>query len=352
MFNRKPKPSEAPAPANSSPVVPPDRQWGEGLGGNVQDNLVAFKKKYKVHKTQLGKGAFSTVRLGENRETHEQVAIKIIEKKNITTENAIKNLNREIQILTRVEHPNIVVLKDLYDTGDRFLFVMELVTGGELFDRIIEKGSYSEDDARILVKQILQGVAYLHSQGIAHRDLKPENLLLKTKDSDFDVKIADFGLSSFVDSQKMMTACGTPAYVAPEVLSSGGGGYDKEVDMWSIGVITYILLCGFAPFHGDTVKELLRVVVRGQFSFPSPYWDPISPQAKDFISKLLAKTPAERLTASQALQHVWLKTSGSQISLPSFRDQMQKYVIARKRESQEIMEKLMYTGKEAAATAH
>jgi len=345
MFNRKSKASTPAAAAPTSPTTTtttPDRQWSEGVGGSPKDNLAAFKRKYKVHKTEIGRGAFSTVRLGENRETQEQVAIKIIEKKSVVTDNAKKNLDREIQILTRVDHPNIVMLKDMYDTGDRFLFVMELVTGGELFDRIVEKGSYSEDDAKTLVRQILQGVGYLHSTGIAHRDLKPENLLLKSRESDMDIKIADFGLSSFVDSQKMMTACGTPAYVAPEVLSSGQGGYDKEVDMWSVGVITYILLCGFAPFHGDSVKELLRVVVRAQFSFPSPYWDPISPQAKDFISKLLVKEPSERLSASQAVQHPWLKSAGSRISLPSFRDQMQRYVISRKRESQEAMEKLLF----------
>jgi len=330
MFNKRQGKAE-----NQQPQQP------DNPGGCLQ-NMAAFKRKYKVHRTEIGRGAFSTVRLGENRETSEQVAIKIIEKKNVVTENAKKNLDREIQILVRVHHPNIVSMKDLYDTGDRFLFVMELVTGGELFDRIVKKGSYSEEDAQTLVRQILQGVAYLHSNGIAHRDLKPENLLLKTKDSDFDVKIADFGLSSFVDSQKMMTACGTPAYVAPEVLESSQAGYDKEVDMWSMGVITYILLCGFAPFHGDTVKELLRVVVRGEYSFPSPYWDPISSQAKDFISKLLVKDPSRRLAAPQALQHPWLKSEGSKIVLPSFRDQMQKYMVARKRESQEAMEKLIY----------
>jgi len=156
---------------------------------------------------------------------------------------------------------------------------MELVTGGELFDRIVQKGCYYEDDAKKLVKKIVHGVAYLHENGIAHRDLKPENLLLKSKDNDYDVKIADFGLSSFIDSQKMMqTACGTPAYVAPEVLQATG--YDKTVDMWSVGVITYILLCGFPPFHAETVKALLQVVLKGEFGYPSPYWDVITPQAK------------------------------------------------------------------------
>jgi len=313
----------------------------EGMSNNPQKNFAAFKKKYKVLKNELGSGAFSVVRLGINRETQEQVAVKVIDKKNVS-ENFKKNLAREIQILMRVDHPNIVCLKDMYDAGDKFLFVMELVTGGELFDRIVQKGSYSEDDARILVKRIVRGVNYLHKNGIAHRDLKPENLLLKTKENDFDVKIADFGLSSFLDSQKMMqTACGTPAYVAPEVLQSGG--YDKEVDMWSIGVITYILLCGFPPFHAENVRALLQVVIRAEYDFPSPYWDPISPLAKEFIGRLLTKDPAARMTAKQTLKHPWLKSTGSKIDLRTFRDQMQRYVVTRKRESQELLDKLRFT---------
>ncbi|KAL6069740.1 Protein kinase domain,Protein kinase-like domain,Serine/threonine-protein kinase, active site [Balamuthia mandrillaris] len=321
--------------ANSS------RDFSDGLSTNPQRNFAAFKRKYKVMKEELGSGAFSVVRLGRNRETGEEVAIKVVDKRNVS-ENFKKNLDREIQILIRVDHPNIVCLKDLYDAGDKFLFVMELVTGGELFDRIVQKGSYSEDDAKELVKRIVRGVHYLHTNNIAHRDLKPENLLLKSKDDDAEVKIADFGLSSFIDSQKLMqTACGTPAYVAPEVLQSSGG-YDKEVDMWSVGVITYILLCGFPPFHADSVRALLQVVIKGEYSFPSPYWDPISSEAKNFISQLLT-SPSKRMNAKEALQHPWLKSTGSKINLREFQSQMQRYVITRKRESQELLDRLRFT---------
>jgi calcium/calmodulin-dependent protein kinase I len=339
---KKPEESEEDAPTTAGGSPLPEK-FSEGMTNNPHKNFAAFKRKYKVSKTELGSGAFSVVRLGVNRETQEQVAIKVIDKKNVS-ENFKKNLAREIQILMRVDHPNIVCLKDMYDAGDKFLFVMELVTGGELFDRIVQKGFYSEDDAKTLVKKIVRGVNYLHKNGIAHRDLKPENLLLKSKENDFEVKIADFGLSSFIDSQKMMqTACGTPAYVAPEVLQSGG--YDKEVDMWSIGVITYILLCGFPPFHADNVRALLQVVIRAEYDFPSPYWDPISAEAKDFISRLLTKDRAARMNAKEALKHSWLKTSGSKIDLRSFRDQMQRYVVTRKRESQEMMDKLRFEHK-------
>ena len=273
-------------------------------------------------------GAFSVVRLGEDKETGDQVAIKVVEKKNVS-EKFMKNLNREIEIMKKVDHPNIVKLIDLFDVGDKFYFVMEIVTGGELFDRIVEKGSYSEHDAKTLVKRILRGIAYLHADGIAHRDLKPENLLLKSKDNDYDVKIADFGLSSFIsDNALMQTACGTPAYVAPEVLLNTG--YDQEVDLWSIGVITYILLVGFPPFHGETVRQILEVVSKGRYDFPSPYWDDISPHARDFIRKLLVVDPKKRMSAKEALDHVWIRSTGSKIQLANFREQMSKYVSQRK----------------------
>lgn len=321
------------------PSAPMSERFTEGLSDNPQENFLAFKRRYKVEPGELGKGAFSVVRLGVNRETGEKVAIKIIDKRNVS-ENFQKNLSREILILTKVSHPNIVCLLDLYDAGDRFLFVMELVTGGELFDRIVQKGCYYEDDAKKLVEKIVRGVAYLHENGIAHRDLKPENLLLKSKDNDYDVKIADFGLSSFMDSHKLMqTACGTPAYVAPEVLQSKG--YGTVVDMWSVGVITYILLCGFPPFHANTVKALLQVVIKGQYDYPSPYWDVITGDAKDFISRLLT-APENRMTAKEALQHPWLKSKGSRIDLQTFREQMQKYVVTRKRESQELIDKMRF----------
>jgi len=269
--------------------------------------------------------------LAENRESGEKVAIKIIAKKNVS-ENFKKNLAREIKILKQVDHPNIICLKDMYNSEDQFFFVMELASGGELFERIVDKGMYSEDDAKNLIKRMIAALEYLHSKGIAHRDLKPENLLLQSKESDSEVKIADFGLSSIMSSQTLLqTACGTPAYVAPEVLKNEG--YDTIVDMWSVGVITYILLCGFPPFYADSVKELLKVVVKAEYSFPSPYWDDISPQAKDFIKKLIT-APSKRMTASEAKSHPWLKTSGSKVESISFRDHMKSYVLSRRGDRQ------------------
>jgi len=182
---------------------------------------------------------------------------------------------------------------------------MELVTGGELFDKIVEKGSYTEDEASQLVRKIVSAVDYLHNLGIVHRDLKPENLLLKRADNDLEIAIADFGLSKIVGQQMMMqTACGTPSYVAPEVLNASG--YGKEVDMWSIGVITYILLCGFPPFYGDTVPEIFEQIMEANFDYPEEYWGAVTKEAKDFINKLLVVDSDKRMSAVDALRHPWL----------------------------------------------
>jgi len=260
--------------------------------------------KYYDLKKEIGSGNFSIVKLGVNRKTGEEVAVKIIEKKRVGTKKDM--LQTEIDILQKVHHPNVVQLKELFETSTHIYLVMELVTGGELFDRIVERGSFSEKDAQKVMKQVFEGIDYLHSLGVAHRDLKPENLLCASKDSSTDVKITDFGLSKLLPPDahmKMTTACGTPGYVAPEVLKMEG--YGKEVDLWSCGVIMYIMLCGFPPFYADNNALLFEKIMRGDFAFLSPYWDKISKDAKDLIRRLLTVDATKRLTASQALTHPW-----------------------------------------------
>jgi calcium/calmodulin-dependent protein kinase I len=186
---------------------------------------------------------------------------------------------------------------------------MEILTGGELFDRIIAKGHYSEADARKLAITILTAIKHLHENGVAHRDLKPENILLKDTTEDAIIKITDFGLSKIFSDDlagevTMKTACGTPGYVAPEVLTHEN--YSSQVDLWSVGVIVYILLCGFPPFYGDNDAQMFRKIKAGTYKFLSPYWDPISADAKDFVSKLLVVDPKKRMDCKMALKHRWL----------------------------------------------
>lgn len=177
------------------------------------------------------------------------------------------------------------------------------VTGGELFDRIVEKGSYTEKDAAGLIRQVLAAVDYMHDQGVVHRDLKPENLLYYSADDDSKIMISDFGLSKMEESGIMATACGTPGYVAPEVLAQKP--YGKAVDVWSIGVISYILLCGYPPFYDENDANLFAQILKGEFEFDSPYWDEISDSAKDFIRHLMCVSVEQRYTCKLALAHPW-----------------------------------------------
>lgn len=275
-------------------------------------------------KEVLGTGAFSEVRLAEDLENPGSfVAIKCIRKKFLSksqnSENSRKeaesrkeSLNNEIEVLRRLKHPNIVQLLDVLEDGECYYLVMELVTGGELFDRIVQKGSYTERDASSLIRQVLYATEYMHSQGVVHRDLKPENLLYYSESDDSKIMVSDFGLSQIENSESnMATACGTPGYVAPEVLcvQDGKCGYGKEVDCWAIGVIAYILLCGYPPFYDENDHELFRQIRMAEYEFDSPYWDNISDSAKDFIRLLMERDPKKRYSCTQALQHPWIASN-------------------------------------------
>jgi len=250
----------------------------------------------------LHRGAFSQVLLAESKVGKgDMVAVKCIDKKALKGKE--DSLENEIKVLRKLNHSNIVRLKETFEDKQKVYLVMELVTGGELFDRIVEKGSYTEKDASALIKQILQAVDYMHSQGVVHRDLKPENLLYYNSDQDSKIMISDFGLSKMEDSGIMATACGTPGYVAPEVLSQKP--YGKPVDVWSIGVIAYILLCGYPPFYDENDANLFAQILKGEFEFDSPYWDDISDSAKDFITHLICVDHEKRYTCKDALQHPW-----------------------------------------------
>eukprot|EP01117_Protostelium_nocturnum_P018716 TRINITY_DN788_c0_g1_i1.p1 TRINITY_DN788_c0_g1~~TRINITY_DN788_c0_g1_i1.p1 ORF type:complete len:360 (+),score=126.75 TRINITY_DN788_c0_g1_i1:236-1315(+) len=267
----------------------------------VEDNYVIEE--------EIGRGAFSVVKRAKNKKTGNMAAIKFIEKKYVDQQDLLL-LSREIEIMKKVNHKNVLRLEEVYEVEETIALVMELVSGGELFFKIVERGNYSEKDAASIVLQIIQGVGYLHDNGICHRDLKPENLLCSGEEEygfkPYRVIIADFGLSKEFDGgEALETSCGTPDYVAPEVITAEGT-YDKSVDMWSVGVITYVLLCGFSPFLSSTQTGLFEKIIKVEYDFPDPEWTNISQQAKDFIRHLLIRNPEDRYTAAQCLEHPWL----------------------------------------------
>ncbi|KAJ8016962.1 hypothetical protein DPEC_G00012840 [Dallia pectoralis] len=268
----------------------------------------------------LGSGAFSEVLMVKERNTGKLFAMKCIKKK----QKSIPNLENEIAVLRKIKHENVVGLEDFYESRSHYYLVMQLVSGGELFHRILDRGMYSEKDASRVIQQVLLAVQYLHQNGIVHRDLKPENLLYYDQDENSKIMISDFGLSKMEDSCIMSTACGTPGYVAPEVLAQKP--YSKAVDCWSIGVITYILLCGYPPFYEETESLLFSKIMKAQYEFDSPFWDDISESAKDFIRNMMQKNPKMRFTTEMALRHPWIvgKTARNRDIHHSVSVQMQK----------------------------
>uniref|UniRef100_A0A7S2ESY8 Calmodulin n=1 Tax=Ditylum brightwellii TaxID=49249 RepID=A0A7S2ESY8_9STRA len=275
----------------------------------ITDALTDVRTKYHINPREIGHGHYGVVRKCMDRQTREWFAIKSIRKSKVGKVDVLK---REIDILKEVDHPHIIKLVEVHEDVKYLHLVTELCTGGELFDRIIAKtqsseGHFSEHDAATIVRCILDAIAYCHDvKQIVHRDLKPENFLFKTEKEDAEIKIIDFGLSRHdtLNFGVMKTKVGTPYYVAPEVLKRE---YTKSCDIWSIGVITYILLCGYPPFYGDSDNQIFESVKTGRFDFPSPDWDSISDDAKDFICCMLRKEPSKRLRAAEALKHKWIK---------------------------------------------
>jgi len=205
-----------------------------------------------------------------------------------------------------VDHPNIVKLIDICDTKDTLFIIMELMEGGELYDEIVKRKLFTEKDASFIMYQLFLALEYLHKRGIVHRDLKLENLLLKQHGS-LQIKLADFGLSKVYTGEALQTACGTPFYVAPEILQSDG--YDHKIDTWAAGILLYVLLSGRLPFSGDSDVLLFRAILESPLVWKKPQFNTVSDEAKDLIVKLINKDPTTRYDASQALEHVFLKTN-------------------------------------------
>jgi len=275
----------------------------------------------------------------------DEVAVKIIDKAKVEDMNDIQ---REIEIMGQISHPNVIQLFEIFDEPKKMHLVMELVSGGELFDRIVAKGSYTEKDAATTVKTLCSALEYLHSKDIVHRDLKPENILYKDSSDSAPIKVADFGLARVVSSKDMMkTACGTPGYVAPEILKNQGYN-DGKVDVWSAGVILYILLCGFPPFYEEELPALFDQILHARYDFPSPWWDKISADAKDLVTKMLTLDPVKRLSAKEVCEHKWIMSGGNENNLTATIQSLKKYNASRKLKkaalgiiAQQRMEKMM-----------
>jgi len=284
---------------------------------------------YDITNQVLGVGSFSTVKAGISKETGVRVAVKIVDK------NLVKHkpemLKNEVEILLAIQHPNVIHLYDLFDTSEHLYMVMELVTGGELFERIVEREQYSEEDAKEVMRQLFDAIEYIHSKNIVHRDLKPENLLLEDDADDTRIKLTDFGLSRIYDSPYMSTSCGTAGYIAPEILKASG--YGPAVDMWSCGVIMYILLCGYPPFYNENDAILFESIMEAKYRFHTPYWDLVSSEAKDLIKSLLVVEPEKRLTATAAKEALWFKKTDDNRSNPlppDLKEQLKRHNTNRK----------------------
>jgi calcium/calmodulin-dependent protein kinase I len=259
---------------------------------------------YEICEDVLGKGYFAVVHVGIDLVTKEKVAIKCVDKSMVERQ---ETLEMEKLILQSITHENIVKMISLFETDSYLFIVMELMEGGELYEEIIRRKSFTEGDASYIMRQLFKALDYLHERNIVHRDLKLENLLLVRKNA-IDIKLADFGLSKLYTDKKLQTACGTPFYVAPEIVL--GEGYGPEVDMWAAGIILYVLLSGRLPFAAENENDLYKLIISGNLVFKTPQFDNVSDLAKDIISKLLDIETENRLNAKQALMHNFVAGNG------------------------------------------
>ena len=288
-------------------------------------------KYYEISQTELGKGSYGTVQVGRLRGTKIQRAIKIIDKSKVSN---VERFKLEVEIMMRLNHPSILRLFDYFEERKVVYLVLELCSGGELFDKIVEKKFYNEEEARHIFKQIIKAIYYCHLNGVCHRDLKPENFIMLSKTDPYLLKVIDFGLSRTFSNANTTQTClpfdskapkeielnkpintrrqtkailktkaGTPFYIAPEVLT---GNYTEKCDVWSCGVILYILFCGYPPFYGENNKEILEAVKSGKLDFSSTEWNDKSKMSIDLVKKMIVGQDS-RLFADEVLKHPWMQ---------------------------------------------
>ena len=281
--------------------------------GQIEGELTEkeFYKKYWIDNEKLGQGSFARVRKVTRKADGRIYALKMIKKAGKSREDLLA-LQREIAILSKLNDKNVVKLDDWCETDKRIYMVVEFCDGGDVFDRILKKKTFSEQEAVHVVKAVASGLKHIHNNNIIHRDLKPDNLMYLDKSENAAIKIIDFGLAGDCTNGPLSTPCGTAHYVAPEVLNaSAQNPYGTKSDMWSLGVIIYMLLCGFPPFFDATgnQKRLYKLVKSGKYRFPSPYWDYVSENAKDLVRNLLMLDTKKRFSAQQVLNHKWVRGS-------------------------------------------
>lgn len=273
----------------------------------------ALLRNYQLQEEVIGRGRFGvTRRCLSKRSSGQQTACKTIRKSDLLHDSIDRDcLRNEIKIMQHVAgHPAVVALHEVYEDAEYVHLVMEMCSGGDLFDRIVSKKNtvpFSEEEAATILQKLMEAISYCHSMGIAHRDIKPDNILFAGNSNSFaQIKLADFGqASSYTPGEGLMQGIvGTPYYVAPEVL--GMKDYNEKVDVWSAGVILYIMLSGVAPFVGETPQEIFEAVLCGRLSFPSDPWLSISQSAKDLIRRMLCRDVNRRLSAQQVLEHSWI----------------------------------------------
>uniref|UniRef100_A0A7N1A5P9 non-specific serine/threonine protein kinase n=1 Tax=Kalanchoe fedtschenkoi TaxID=63787 RepID=A0A7N1A5P9_KALFE len=306
------KPAVERRPSESAKPKPVHVKRGSSAGLQVESVLQRktgnLKEVYELGR-KLGQGQFGTTVLCVEKATGKEFACKTIAKRKLATEDDVEDVRREIQIMHHLAgHPNVISIVEAYEDAIAVYVVMELCAGGELFDRIIQRGHYTERKAAMLARVIVGVVEACHSLGVMHRDLKPENFLFVNHEEESPLKAIDFGLSVFFKPGEQFTdVVGSPYYVAPEVLRKL---YGAECDVWSAGVIIYILLCGVPPFWDETEQGIFEQVLKGELDFVSEPWPSISEGAKDLVKRMLVRDPKKRLTAHEVLCHPWIQVDG------------------------------------------
>jgi len=280
--------------------------------GKLADVVVDDISKHYTLGAELGRGRFSVVQSAVHLKENVQYAVKVVENKSLADEENLEALETEIGILRKLDHPHIVSLKEVVVATSDTYIVMELLSGGELFQRIVEQGRFNERDAASLFAQIVLSMEYLHSLNFVHRDVKPENILYVSQGSS-QIKLIDFGYAGeWAPDKQLQGLCGTPDYVAPEVLSwydeeDVGIPYGMGSDLWSLGVLLYVILSGCSPFSAEQEEAILQLVAEAKYEFHESEWSTVSADAKDLIQRLLVVDPEERMTMAQMLEHAWLK---------------------------------------------